>query len=313
MHQVNHPIIGVEQAEAFLTDHLGASPEDVALIGAGAWSRCFAFRHEGEERAIRFGRHVADFRKDQRAHTYASPDLPIPEVIEIGPAFDGYYAIATRVHGVPLEQVSPARWRALVPDVAAALEAMRLADLSGTSGFGGWDAEGAGSHGSWSAYLLAVGEDSPDARVAGWQERLAATPEGRAAFVWGYNRLEEVAHVPVPRSLVHGDLINRNVLVDATGLTGVLDWGCSIYGDPLYDVAWFEFWSPWLPELELRPLRTELKRRWQDAGYAPADREDRLTACYLRIGLDHLLYNAYLEDWETLAATAARMRDLTNR
>jgi hypothetical protein len=60
----------------------------------------------------------------------------------------------------------------------------------------------------------------------------------------------------------------------------------------------------------MRTLRSELERRWRESGYAPADKAARLMACYLHIGLDHLAYNAYLGDWPTLAATAARMRTL---
>jgi hypothetical protein len=39
----------------------------------------------------------------------------------------------------------------------------------------------------------------------------------------------------------------------------------------------------------------------------------RLLACYLHIGLDHLAYNSYLGDWDTLMATAERMRLLTEK
>ena len=151
MAQSDNGTIDVHQAEAFLTEHLGAPPEDVAPIGAGAWSQCFAFRHGGNDLVIRFGRYVEDFRKDQAAHAYATLDLPIPEVIEIGTAFDGYFAIATRVWGSPLETVTAAQWDTVMPEVVAALETMRRADLSGTAGFGGWDAAGMGSHDSWAA------------------------------------------------------------------------------------------------------------------------------------------------------------------
>ena len=46
--------------------------------------------------------------------------------------------------------------------------------------------------------------------------------------------------------MVHGDLLNRNVLVapDGSRLTAVFDSGCSTYGDFLYEVAWFTFWPP---------------------------------------------------------------------
>jgi hygromycin-B 4-O-kinase len=302
--------VDLNQAKTFLAAHLGAPPDDVTLIGAGAWSRCFAFRQGADEQVIRFGRYVADFRKDQRAHAFAGPDLPVPEVIEIGPAFDGYYAISTRVRGIPLETVSVAQWQAVMPSVVAALEAMRQADLLATSGFGGWDAAGTAPCDSWADFLLAVGEDAGDARTGGWHDRLAAFPEGAAAFAWGLDRLRAVAPDTVPRALVHGDLLNRNVLVRDGRLTGVFDWGCSLYGDPLYDLAWFEFWEPWHPGVDVRALRAALMRRWRASGDVPAALEARLQACYLRIGLDHLLYHAHLGDGDRVSTTAARMRAL---
>ena len=222
----------------------------------------------------------------------------------------GYYAISRRAHGVPLESLSSTQWLAVVPSIVAALEAMRTTDLSSTSGFGGWGAEGQAPCARWSDHLLAVGEDTPDRRTHGWRERLSASLEGEAAFTWGFDLLKRVASDAVPRCLVHCDLINRNVLVDDDRITAVFDWGCSLYGDHLYDLAWFEFWAPWLPQLNMQHLRSELERRWREVGYAPADKAARLMACYLHIGLDHLAYNAYLGDWSTLAATAERMRTL---
>jgi hygromycin-B 4-O-kinase len=302
--------VNISQARAFLASYLDTEPSEVALIGEGAWSRCFGFRRGDEELAIRFGRYVDDFRKDQLASAYAAPDLPIPEVLDVGPAFDGYYAISRRAHGVPLESLSATQWLAIVPSVVAALEAMRTTDLSSTSGFGGWGAEGQAPYTSWSDHLLAVAEDTPDRRTYGWRERLSASPEGKTAFTWGFDLLERVASDAVPRCLVHCDLINRNVLVDDDRITAVFDWGCSLYGDHLYDLAWFEFWAPWTPHLDMHSLRSALERRWREVGYAPADKAARLMACYLHIGLDHLAYNAYLGDWPTLAATAERMRTL---
>jgi hypothetical protein len=45
-------------------------------------------------------------------------------------------------------------------------------------------------------------------------------------------------------------------------------------------------------------------------GYWPPNLAARLSACSLHIGLDHLAYNAFRGDWQTLEATAARMREL---
>ena len=127
--------VNISQARAFLASYLDTEPSEVALIGEGAWSRCFSFRRGDDELAIRFGNYLDDFRKDQLASAYAAPDLPIPQVLDVGQAFDGYYAISTRAHGVPLESLSSTQWLAVVPSVVSALEAMRTTDLSSTSGF----------------------------------------------------------------------------------------------------------------------------------------------------------------------------------
>lgn len=303
--------VTVEQTWTFLQAHLATPPQELTLIGEGAWSRCFGFQHDGQELAIRFGRYVDDFQKDRLAHRYASSALPIPEVLAIGAYGDGYYAISTRVHGIALEAVDAARWNALLPALVAALEAMRTADLSATAGYGGWGADGNGAVASWPEHLLAVDLDAPDRRTYGWRKRLVDfSPEGEAAFLWGYDLLKQVASDAVPRCLLHCDLINRNMLVQEATIAGVFDWGCSIYGDHLYELAWFEFWAPWSPQLDTALLRAALEDRWLATGYAPQDKAARLAACYLHIGLDHLAYNAYLGDWETLRQTAARMKGL---
>ena len=231
-------------------------------------------------------------------------------MLAVGPAFDGYYAISQRAYGVPLENLTPGEWLDIVPAVVAVLEAMRMADISATTGFGGWDSDGRGSHTTWSSHLLAVAEHSPDHRTYGWRDRLAAVPEGEEAFAWGLELLEALVSDDVPRCLTHCDLINRNVLAADGRITAVFDWGCSRYGDHLYDLAWFEFWAPWLPHLDVHLLRSALAQHWRAVGYVPVNFERRLMACHLHIGLDHLGYNAFIGDRATLLATVARMRTL---
>jgi len=306
--------ISREQAQDFLRQHFHPEAAAVEGIGAGAWSRCFGFRVDGEELVVRFGAYVDDFVKDQRAYTYHAPGLPVPEVRAIGSAFDGYYAVSTRCYGDFLDHLAPDRWLAVVPSVVDALEAMRMSDLSTTSGYGSWGEHGHAPHAKWSGHLLRVADDTPDRRNFGWRALLAANaPEDDETFTWGLARLQGLADKidrSTPRSLYHADLMNRNVLVDGTRISGVFDWGCACYGDHLYDLAWFEFWAPWYPELDIPPLRAELERRWQKVGYTPEHLTARLQACYLHIGLDHLAYNAWLRDWPTLSATARQMRSL---
>jgi hygromycin-B 4-O-kinase len=303
---MNKSTINNEQAQSFLSQH-NSDTSKVELIGAGAWSQCFGFRQEDKEFVIRFGNYLDDFQKDKLAFRYNHSDLPIPKVLEIGRAFGGYYAISTRVYGVPLESLNANEWLEVVPSLVSAFEALRLADISNTSGFGGWGSDGNAARASWSEHLLAVKHDTPQQRTHGWREKLATLPEGEEAFSWGVDLLERVASNSVSRCLVHCDLMNRNVFINEGKISGVFDWGCALYGDHLYDLAWLEFWSPWTPDLDVAYFRSELERRWSEMGYVPKDKDSRLLACYLHIGLDHLAYNAHLRDWTTLMATAERM------
>ncbi len=306
-----------EQAATFLreyySEYYGETVTAIALVGEGAWSRCFGFRHGESDLVIRFGNYVDDFQKDEVAQQYGTPGLPIPTVLAVGQAFDGYYAISARAHGVPLESVDANQWQALVPAVATALETMRLTDLADTAGFGGWDATRTAPHDSWADHLLTVNVDTPDRRSHGWRQKLMTCPEANETFVWGYELLQQSVVENVPRSLLHCDLINRNVLVQGHHIDGIFDWGCSLYGDHLYELAWFEFWSAWYPQQDVTLLRRALEAAWRAAGYWPEKYAARLRACHLHIGLDHLAYNAYVGDQEALLATAARTRTMASQ
>lgn len=304
--------IDTAAAQRFLAEQFDPLACDVELAGTGAWSSAYSFRRGTDALIVRFGRHGDDFAKDRRAYRYRASGLPVPEVLALGPAFGGFYAISRRVWGTPLEQVTAAEWRAAVPAVVAMLEVLRLADLAGTSGYGMWAEHGHAAHPHWSAYLLAVGNDSPTQRTHGWRARLATSATGQAAFDWGLARLAELVDDTTPRSLIHADLLNRNVLVEGGAISGVFDWGCAAYGDHLYDLAWFIFWAPWHLNLDIVLLREALERRWRAAGYWPHNLAARLSVCVLHIGLDHLAYNAFRGDWQTLEATAARMRALVD-
>ena len=116
----------------------------------------------------------------------------------------------------------------------------------------------------------------------------------------------------VPRSLLHCDLMNSNALVDEGRINAVFDWGCGRFGDHLYDLAWFEFWAPWHTNIDVPLLREALENQWIQVGYVPTNLQERLSACYLHIGLDHIAYNAHTENWLALKETADRMCGLVN-
>jgi hygromycin-B 4-O-kinase len=305
-------LVRPDDARAFLRVHLGRHDVGpVELIGEGWWSRAFGFRDRDRDRVIRFGRHVDDFLKDRRAAAFRAPALPVPEVFEVGAAFDGYFAISTRAYGTPLESNAARGWHTVLPALFAALDALRAIDVSDDAGYGHWDAQGRARFSSWRDFLLAVELDTPKHRTHGWRQRLIDTPTGDAPFVAGLRVLRELADAfPRERYVVHGDLINRNVLVDGAQLTAVFDWGCSFYGDFLYDIAWLAFWEPWYPALTEIDVRGQARKHYSSIDLDVPDFEARVRACMIHIGLDHQAWNATTGDLDTLGRVIERTNGL---
>jgi hygromycin-B 4-O-kinase len=283
-----------------------------ALVG-GEWAKAYAF-HVGEQELVaRFSATDEDFQKDRVAAGYASTDLPTPRVIEIGPAPGAFFAISEYIGGKMLDELGKAEMRATLPSLFAMLDAMRLADISTTSGFGGWDTTGNAPFETWPAYLLSVLNTSPTSRTVGWLERLATSPTGDGPFQAAYERLQSLAaDLPSQRYLVHADLLNRNVVVSGPRIAGVLDWGCAMFGDFLYDLAWFCFWAPWYPDWDSIDFAGEAARHYATIGLDVPNFDQRLRACSLHIGLDGQKYNAFRERWANVEAVAQRTLEMAN-
>jgi hygromycin-B 4-O-kinase len=300
---------GRDRVAAFLRSRYGAAVDDPAPIGRGQWSTAWGFRHAGRDLVIRFAATADDFGKDRLAARFAAPALPIPAVLEIGAAFGGCFAVSERVHGGFLDDLDGAALRRTLPAVFAMLDAARAADLSGTTGYGAWGADGNAPFPSWRAALLAAADDPPDGRTHGWRARLAASPTGDAPFAEAFGRMGALLdRCPEERRLIHGDLLNANVLVAGDRIAGVIDWGCAMAGDALYDLAWFLFWQPWYPAWAAIDIRGEAEAHLARQRPAPADVDARLRCYQIRIGLDSQAYNAWKgeERWPDLERVARR-------
>ena len=296
---------------AFLAERLGGVVQGVEAIKQGEWSKAFFFRQADKHYVVRFGAYLEDFEKDRLAMRYRGPALPIPNVREIGEAFGGYYAISERLFGTYIDGADEGEMRALLPTLFAALDAMRRADLSGTTGCGGWGGDGTAPFGSWQEFLLDVGMDRPTDRIAGWRAALAASTTGAGPFDEAYRRLQElVAYSPAERNLIHSDLLHFNVLVDADRVTAIFDWGCGLYGDFLYDLAWIVFWAPWYEQWRAIDFRQEALRHYASIGLEVPHIEERLLACQIHIGLGGQAYQAYKGYWREMEWTVRRTLDV---
>ncbi|MHB8378366.1 MAG: phosphotransferase family protein [Acidimicrobiales bacterium] len=291
----------------FLDLHYGDAVGAVTLLGEGDWSRAFAFQKDGQDFVIRFGRYREDFEMDRHAATFAGPSLPIPVVVEIGTAFDGAFAISERHRGLFLEQLDLSSFRRLEPNLLRLFDALRDVPVPHDAPVE-WSAASV-ERLTWREWLAASVEDDGNPRVGGWRGELAKDADIEALYLRGVRALNErLVDCPNDVHLVHGDLLNRNVLVsfDTQRLEAVFDWGCSVHGDFLYDVAWFTFWAPWFRALDAFDFRTVFHSHARNIGLDVPNFEDRL-ACYeVQIGLSHVAYNTVMKDPDERVRVAKR-------
>jgi len=298
-------------AQRFVADRYGMRAGSVTLLGAGEWSRAYAFALDGRPAVIRFGAYGEDFAKDRIMAGASSAALPIPEFIDMGPAPGGYCAVSVRAYGVALDDLDEPAMRAVLPALLSALDAVRDLVPQATEGFGLWPAGGPGLADSWATALLSIDEDR--SRTPGWRDRLATSPAGEGAFQAGYVRLAQlVDRLPSERHVIHGDLLNRNVLVDGARITAVLDWGNALYGDHLYDVAWLLYWWPWQSQWAGIDIRAELDAHWRQIGDPLQDVDSRLIAYQLHIGLDALAYTAFVGRWDDVERNSDQVMGLVD-
>jgi hygromycin-B 4-O-kinase len=278
--------IAVDRVEAFLSDRYGDRAGAVQRLAGGNWSRAFAFRLDDGDYVVRFGAWPGDFEKDRLATTFAGPDLPVPRFVEMGEALGASYAIAERHFGLFLEDLDEDGFRAVLPAVLLALDALRrlpphpeLRPLP------------------WGAWLGDVLEDRPGRRVSGWRHQLARSARREVLFGAGLEAMERLLPAcPDLHHVLHLDLLNGNVLVaaDAARLEAVFDWGCLNAGDFVYEVAWFTFWAPWHRGLSAVDFRSAVLDHYAAIGLTVENFDQRL-ACYeIHIGLNHLAYSTFV-------------------
>ena len=283
---MERPAVDLAAAARFLDTRFGGNVSDVvAAPRQGEWSNAYYFRGDGGDFVVRFAAVVRELREGPRDRG----GVLVAGVAD--PTRDGGRRGVRWLPTRSPSACSASSWTCSMnlPCAASslrcsrALDAMRAFDLSATKGYGPTTPDGNGEHTSWREYLLDVGHDPLDSetnRVTGWRSRLATMPEVERGFDEACAALMSlVTACPEIRHLVHSDLLYGNVFVSGDRVTGVFDWGCTLYGDFLYDVAWLTFWSPWYPGLDAIDVRAEALAHFAATGFTRRISSASRTGC----------------------------------
>ncbi|CAN5826847.1 hypothetical protein BH24ACT3_BH24ACT3_00490 [soil metagenome] len=304
------------QVSTFLHGVHGVRVQELHPLEGGFWSSAFAYRVGDRELVLRLGSLREGFEMDRAAMAFSRPDLPVPEVLEIGEGLGWSYAISRRHHGRFLETIRPEEAAVAGPTLERTLAALRAVPAERGAPSAWYSEDGLTTASTWRGWLSDGLVDDPRRPVSGWREILAADAHLDGVFRACEHRIGELlSGCPERRDLVHGDLLNRNVLIadDGTRINAVFSWKCSVRGDFLFDVAWCTLWGEWHPGVGALDL-------WRRTVCDPSLPEDALEDaperhhCYeLQIGASHLGWNAWTGDQEALQSVAAHTTSILSR
>ncbi len=292
---------GMAHAQAFLRERFASDAEVLRPLYGGFFSRAFAFAAGGRDYVLRLSaapQAAESFAKDAYAgRHFASSTLHIPEVFLVGATdvAEERFAIGALVSGRILEEADPVARRLALPALLHTLDAIGRVDVGRSRGFGTWDETGDAPYDRWVAFLAAADRDETTGYYRGWHALFDGMLE-RDLYDAVYRRLRQLlAQIPEVRGLIHNDFWFQNVLSDGARITGVIDWGNALYGDPLYDIArlsWGADWPGWWYEDGAALLAA---RYGALSGFAV-----RLACYQCHLGLDDLRFyakNGKVEDY----------------
>ncbi len=307
------PKLTTDQVARWLATKHGSAVADLEPLAGGFWSAAFAYRVGRDDLVLRFSDGSEGIQVDTAAMRFRGPDLPIPVVLETGPALGAHFAVSRRHFGRFVEQVPVEEADNVGRALTSLLTALRAVPSVPNEPVNWYRP---GDTVTWQEWLRAGFADRADSRTAGWRAKLSKSRRLGELFATVEARFDELLPAcPERRDLVHGDLLHQNVLVsdDASRVTGVFSWKCSVRGDFLFDVAWCTFWSAWHPGIAAADM-------WVRTLAAPdlgmADLRDAAVRhhCYeLQIAASHFGWYVWTGDDENLEALANTIQAVLER
>lgn len=275
---------------SFLESYFNGPISELTYIDGGEGSQAFSFCANDAEYIIRVNTRNYSFLKDLYASkNFRSEKIPVPRIVEIGMIDDKYYyAISEKAPGRRLDKLSQEEQAVILPKLFETIEIIHSIDVSNAKGYGEWNAKGQAPYKSWNEFVTSI------------EGRVTGKHDGPNLFettilekeVWERVYAEITTLLPFcseDRTLLHGDCGFDNVLSDGSRITGVIDWGESMYGDFLYDYAWLSYWS------NDRARGKTLKEYYFRKNINHTNFDERMRCYELHIGLGALGFYAFSE------------------
>jgi hygromycin-B 4-O-kinase len=292
-----------ESIQSFLEAHFHLDSEGIELLGAGMFSKAFAFQAGGQAYVLRVSACEDDFLKDRFAYQhYSTSEIPIPKTVSIGHWDHGlFYCITERCAGWTLNLLQDNDLDAAAhvsPALFDTLDAIHRTDISRYEGWGLTGVDGHGLFADWRTYMLSLHNQKFDFDLQALVRDSFIESELFASL---YTEMESLlVYCPDEKWLMHGDFGFDNVISDGERITGVLDWAECGLGDFVSDIAYLQFWSDDLP------YGTLWREYAAERGRVIPRFEERMRCYTIGIALGSMLIAAHFnnrEEYESVKAS----------
>lgn len=284
------PRVEEKDVAGVVAECMGRPPVDVRRLSSGQISATFEVVLTDQALIVQFSQpDMALGLAVERlfAERLEVAGVPIRKVLGDG-GYEGLrFTIARKAPGKELSALSPDEFEAALPSVFDTLLAVSSVGIEDSNGFGWFGANGQGMFQTWQDHLNQVRDEEPGKFYGNWHTLFDTTFLGRSLFDGYFSRMARLLEgISPPRHLVHGGFGGTNVLAENGKVTAVLDWQDARFGDPLFDLAYMDFWV-W--DLDLVKL---FERHCSTRGINHEAYRERILTYKYYIGLDSMRFFA---------------------
>ena len=259
---------------------------ELTPLSGGLVSQTFSFQCRDRKYIFQIGGKHDDYEKQLYISRKYGSVIPVRDVISVHETEDGIaYCFSHFIIGRKLFDLSDRERREIVIPALDALSKMSGVEISPSTGYGRFDSNGNAPYKSWNDFISVIYND----KVCDWSA-LALKGFTDTVVRKAIAELQKnIHHTEFDKSyLVNGDAGSYNIIALDGRITGLIDCGSALYGDPLYCIANLLYWN----EDKLHDLLMEIRRR-----YLNDDTNERELYCYaLRIGLEEIYNTVVLNE-----------------
>lgn len=225
------------------------NPNNINFIGEGYFSKAYVFEDLEQKYILRIGTSLKAFKKDLFSYNNFSEYLDIPKVLKIGQYKEYYYCISEFKIG---ETFNSLNYDLQISSIKSIMEIhYQIYNIKCTqfNSFGTLDENGSSKYLNWKDYITDFN----------FHKNLLCPnnliyKDWNSLFDYEYVDvqlikkcmdllLNLIKYCPEDKHIIHGDFGSDNILINNNKVSAILDWAELSIGDPLYDIAYLDYYS----------------------------------------------------------------------